>query len=277
VTPQISEGDTVRLEIVQSLSEVAAQAQLSGSQDIGPTLIKREVENTVYVRDGEAVMIGGIITERMLETETKVPFLGDIPILGWAFKSTSESISKVNLLIILTPHIVRDPEDLRRLTVEAREEFRANSGDSLLRSEEQQEARRRALAAGLDLPRESNPVLREMEAHQRRYPVEMLPGLRQQQKAQEEQRRLDLEKSQRRQGGAYLVQVSTFREATEAVDLLQELIAEGYDGTLLSRRDREELYHFVQLGPYLTEDRAQQVAREVGVATGLETVVIIEH
>jgi cell division septation protein DedD len=104
----------------------------------------------------------------------------------------------------------------------------------------------------------------------------MLPGLREQQQERDEERHQELEKSQRRQGGAYLVQVSTFREASDAVDLLQELIGEGYDGTLLSRRDREELYHFVQLGPYLTEDRAQQVAREVGVATGLETVVIIE-
>ena len=75
------------------------------------------VENTVYVADGEAVMIGGIIQETKLETVNKVPWLGDIPVLGWAFKGTNESVMKTNLIIVLTPTILRDRDDLRQLTI----------------------------------------------------------------------------------------------------------------------------------------------------------------
>ena len=277
VTPQISEGDSVRLQIFQELSEVVA-IPVGGSPDPnGPTTTQRTIENTVFVKDGESVMIGGIITETATETVTKVPFLGDIPILGWAFKSKTDDIRKVNLLVILTPHIVRDPDDLQRLTVERREEFKSSAGEALLRTEEQEEARRRALRAGLDLPYDENPVRRELETHQRRYPVEQLPELREQKRERERERLRQMEEVRERAGGAYVVQVSVFREADTAVALLERLIGEGYDGTLLSRRESAgELYHFVQLGPYATETRAQQVAREVGVSTGLATTVLLE-
>src|SRR5262249_35096659 len=123
VTPQISEGDSVRLNIFQELSEVKPDADPT----LGPSTTNRKVENTVYVRDGEAVMIGGILRETQIQTESKVPWLGNIPVLGWAFKSTLDDVRKTNLLIVLTPHIVRDPTDLERLTVENRERFRSAS------------------------------------------------------------------------------------------------------------------------------------------------------
>ena len=61
----------------------------------------------MVVADGETVVIGGILTDDYTDNVTKVPFLGDIPVLGWAFKTTSRSLTKKNLLVFLTPHIVR--------------------------------------------------------------------------------------------------------------------------------------------------------------------------
>ena len=69
----------------------------------------------VVVADGETVVIGGLIGEDYQDTVSKVPWLGDIPFLGWAFKSTSRTLTKRNLLVFLTPHIVRTAEDLRRI------------------------------------------------------------------------------------------------------------------------------------------------------------------
>ena len=161
VTPQISEGDTIRLQIFQEISEV-----LSEQAELGPTTSRRTVENTVYVRNGEAVMIGGILSETETESVGKVPFLGDIPILGWAFKSVSNVVRKTNLLVILTPHIVRDPGDLNRLTVEHRERFRDSAAESLEFDEDQESERAKALAAGLELPRDPNPVRRQLETRQ---------------------------------------------------------------------------------------------------------------
>ncbi|MEE8557447.1 MAG: SPOR domain-containing protein, partial [Myxococcota bacterium] len=242
----------------------------------GPTTTKRTVENTVYVQDGEAVMIGGIITDRQTQTITKVPFLGDIPILGWAFKSSTSVVQKVNLLIILTPHVIRTSEDLQRATIEQRERFRAQSGKSLQFTDEELDAQQKAQAAGLDLPLDPNPVRRRLEELDRIYPIEKLPGIRERQEAQKRERLDEIGREQAIEGGDFLVQVSLFRSADDAVRVLETLMGRGYDGTVLSRRAGEDLLHFVQLGPYGTDDRAHHIAREVAVATGLDTLVLVE-
>ena len=273
VTPQISEGDTIRLEIFQEISLV----QEDKASDLGPTLSQRTVENTVYVRDGEAVMIGGILQETETDSLSKVPFLGDIPILGWAFRSTSTSIRKTNLMVILTPHIVRDPGDLNRLTVEHRERFRDSSTESLDLTEEEATARSRALAAGLHLPRDSNPVRRQLEIHERRYPVESLPTMRRRGSERERERMQEIEQL-KAQGasGNYILQVALFRQASDAVDLLNTLISSGYDGTVLSRSERGEAVHLVQVGPYTDEEQAQLAAREIRASSGLHVLVTVE-
>jgi general secretion pathway protein D len=273
VTPQISEGDTVRLNIFQEISEVIPA---SIGSELGVSLTQRTVENTVYVQDGEAVMIGGIIQETQSQTVNKVPWLGDIPILGWAFKGTSDNTRKVNLIVILTPHIVRDPGDLEQLTVANRARFRSEAGDSLDRTEEDKEQRAKALAAGVPLPRDRNPVRRELEDHEEVYPVEKLPQLREEQEQRQKERREELEALEEAPEGEYRVQVQWFQEPSAAVELLQKLMARGYDGTVLSQREGDSVLHGVELGPFPTEVRAQHVARELEVDMGIDARVIVE-
>ncbi len=272
VTPQISEGDTVRLNIFQEISEVQ-----SNDSTLGPTTTNRKVENVVYVRDGEAVMIGGILAEVQGETETKVPWLGDIPILGWAFKGISDTVRKTNLIVVLTPRIVRSPDDLKRLTVEGRERFRDASKDQMTLSEDEEEERRAALEAGIPLPRDPNPVRRELERHDERYPVEQLPELRERTQTGEQQRLDEMEALKAKEAsGTYLVQVAHFAQAESAVSLLQKLMSDGYDGTVLTRTEQGATTHWVQLGPYPTETKAQAVARDVNATLGFSSLVIVE-
>ena len=273
VTPQISEGDTVRLNIFQEISEVQPDADST----LGPTTKNRKVENTVYVRDGEAVMIGGILSDVQNEGETKVPWLGDIPILGWAFKSTSSDGRKINLLVILTPRIVRDPLDLERLTVENRERFKSASAPSIDLSDGEKEERRKALEAGIPLPIDPNPVRRELERHDQRYPVEELPDLREQSLEREKSREREIESLKKKEAsGSYLVQVAHFTSAEDAVELLQKLIADGYDGTVFSQSEGGETTHWVQLGPYTNEAKAQTIARDLNASRGLQALVVVE-
>ncbi|MEE9281090.1 MAG: type II secretion system secretin GspD [Myxococcota bacterium] len=270
VTPQISEGDTVRLEIFQEISEVK-----ESDPELGPTTTNRQVENTVYVRDGEAVMIGGILSEIRTTTENKVPFLGDIPILGWAFKTTSDSVRKTNLLIILTPHIVRDPDDLKRLTLERRERFRDSASQDF--TAEEQEERRKALEAGVDLPYDPDPVRREFERHDRRYPVALLPDLRSQKAERDRARAAELAAAGAVEStDTYLVQAAFFHDSAAAIALLQRLIDLGYDGTILARAENGEPIHFVQLGPYASQDAAKRIAREVRYEVDVEPLVVVE-
>jgi general secretion pathway protein D len=102
VTPQINEGDAVQLLIEQEVSSV------SGATSVDVIINKREIKTSVIVDDGGTIVLGGLIDDAVQESVSKVPLLGDIPILGHLFKSTSTSVSKRNLMVFIRPTIVRD-------------------------------------------------------------------------------------------------------------------------------------------------------------------------
>jgi general secretion pathway protein D len=112
IKPQISEGDYIRMDINQEISAVKA----SKGQAIDLVTTKRSAKTSVVVKDKETVVIGGLIQDTEQETVSKVPLLGDIPLLGWLFKSKTKTRSKTNLVILLTPHIVKDAADLAEMT-----------------------------------------------------------------------------------------------------------------------------------------------------------------
>ncbi|HFQ5085789.1 TPA: type II secretion system secretin GspD [Vibrio vulnificus] len=103
VVPQINEGDSVQLNIEQEVSNVLGA---NGAVDI--RFAKRQLNTSVIVQDGQMLVLGGLIDERALESESKVPLLGDIPILGHLFKSTNTQVEKKNLMVFIKPTIIRD-------------------------------------------------------------------------------------------------------------------------------------------------------------------------
>ena len=111
ITPQINQSDLVRLEIGVEVIKLKNPNDLSGH----PTTFKRSANTTVVVRDNETVVIGGMIGQDTSIGEYKVPFLGDIPFLGWFFKTHTHSKEKTNLFIFITPHIVENPAELAGL------------------------------------------------------------------------------------------------------------------------------------------------------------------
>jgi general secretion pathway protein D len=102
VTPQINEGSGVQMTIEQEVSSV------SGATSVDITINKREVKTTVMADDGATIVLGGLIDDDVQESTQKVPLLGDIPILGQLFRSTTNSTRKRNLMIFLRPTIIRD-------------------------------------------------------------------------------------------------------------------------------------------------------------------------
>ena len=121
VTPHISSNDVVRLEIEQETKDIAGS-----DAELGPTWTQRKLKTQVVVHDQQSVVIGGLIQERDIYSVTKVPLLGDIPILGYLFKYSTKTKKKTNLLILLTPYIIKDTLDLqtiRERKVREREEF----------------------------------------------------------------------------------------------------------------------------------------------------------
>ncbi len=122
ITPQITEGDYVKLDIYQEISAVK-QEDTEILTTIGPTTTKRSTQTSVVVKDEQTVVISGLMQEKTLEITVKIPFLGDLPLLGYLFKQTSVAKNKTNLLVFLTPHIVREAETLARLTQEKQREL----------------------------------------------------------------------------------------------------------------------------------------------------------
>ena len=119
--PQINQGDYVRLEVDEQTEEIA-----SVDKTLGPTTSKRSAKTTVVARDQETIVIGGLIQERTTRSVSKVPILGSLPILGWLFRNESTKKQKTNLLLFLTPYIIRDQSDVRRIferKMAEREEF----------------------------------------------------------------------------------------------------------------------------------------------------------
>jgi general secretion pathway protein D len=119
ITPHVSEGRNVRLKLsleVTALDRVATVATTASR----PVTQKRTIDTTVLVQDNHTIVIGGLIDDSRNNNETKVPGLGDIPLLGWLFKTQSKADQKTNLYIFLTPRVVRSPAEADRILSEKR-------------------------------------------------------------------------------------------------------------------------------------------------------------
>lgn len=120
VTPQINEGDSVLLEIEQEVSSVDS----SSNSTLGPTFNTRTIQNAVLVKTGETVVLGGLLDDFSKEQVSKVPLLGDIPLLGQLFRYTSTEKSKRNLMVFIRPTIIRDDDVYRSLSKEKYTHYR---------------------------------------------------------------------------------------------------------------------------------------------------------
>jgi len=110
IKPQINESDYVRLDVDEQTEEIA-----SVDKTLGPTTSKRTAKTTVVAKDQETVVIGGLIQDRTTKSVQKIPILGSLPVVGWLFRNESTKRQKTNLLLFLTPYIIRDQGDYRRI------------------------------------------------------------------------------------------------------------------------------------------------------------------
>ncbi len=113
VTPQINEGDTVQLVLEQEVSSV-----IPGTVEQGIATRKRSIKTSVLVDDGGILILGGLIAEEVSDTKSKVPLLGDIPLIGFLFRTENTTKTKQNLMVFLRPTILRDHKDATFVTNE---------------------------------------------------------------------------------------------------------------------------------------------------------------
>ena len=117
ITPQISKGNTVRTELFLEITRFVSEPEVGAV-----TTTKRSTSTTVIVDDGQTIVLGGLIQDAQNEANTSIPCLGNIPLLGFAFRQSEVQSSKTNLLIFLTPHIIATHDDVERVTTHKREQ-----------------------------------------------------------------------------------------------------------------------------------------------------------
>jgi general secretion pathway protein D len=121
VTPQINKDGFIRMKLDQTVTKIVNQSatvDAAGSKVLTPTTLKRTAKTTVVVKSGETVVIGGMIQDDSSTGTGKVPLLGDIPLLGWLFKTRSALYKRTNLFVFITPRIIEQPEDARKIKEE---------------------------------------------------------------------------------------------------------------------------------------------------------------
>ena len=133
VTPQVAEGNTVKLKAFIEVSSVVPTTSTVRSADLITN--KRSVENTVLVDDGQIVVIGGLIQDDAKNNDSQVPLLGDIPFIGNLFKYQTRNRDKTNLMIFLRPHVLRDGKAANQITGDRYDFIRNEQGQALKEGE----------------------------------------------------------------------------------------------------------------------------------------------
>ncbi|MFO7861072.1 MAG: type II secretion system secretin GspD [Desulfosalsimonas sp.] len=117
ITPQINKDRKIRLELLQEVTK------LESADDFRPTTLKRTIDTVVEVNDTNTVVIGGLIDESLSKTEYRVPCLGGVPLIGWLFKSLSDSSEQTNLFVFLTPRVMAAPEEAAEFYKDNKKKF----------------------------------------------------------------------------------------------------------------------------------------------------------
>jgi general secretion pathway protein D len=122
ITPRVGDNGRIQLDIEQEVSDVKAGTGTSEDGSVpAPTIAQRRIKTSVAVGDGESIMLGGLMRDQSTVGNTKVPLVGDIPVVGNLFKSKNDTIARTELFIAITPHVVKDPRQIRGIADEFRD------------------------------------------------------------------------------------------------------------------------------------------------------------
>lgn len=258
ITPQINKDRMVRLNL--SL-EVSA---LESTTDFRPTTLKRTVETTVMVRDNSTVVIGGLIDDNFSQTEYKVPCLGDIPGLGWLFKSRAKGNEKSNLFIFITPRVIQNPEEAKTIL-----------GSKKNKMDQMREMQIKLYQGGTD-----TSVMPPVQSDA----TDTTPGAPMKDKGENGTGRNDdvmqitptaAESFGSHSAGGYLLQVQSFTDQKTADQSVARLKQMGHQAHIAETDVDGKIWYRVQIGGY-PDRTAAQMARDTLTEQGISDTLIIK-
>ncbi len=129
VQPQISEGDNIFLELEVEVSQPIQSSVGADPNIVGPTFSKSNIQTPLIVRDGSTAVVGGLISESIDRSTRQTPYFGDVPVVGWLFRRKNDQRSKRNLVVLVTPHVIKEGVDTDRITDYRLDEFGEANAD----------------------------------------------------------------------------------------------------------------------------------------------------
>jgi general secretion pathway protein D len=145
ITPHISESGRLMLDIDQQVSNPVPGSGLNAASGNNPTIEQRKVKTQVGVTDGESLVLGGLIQDQRSKTANQIPVLGDFPVVGSAFKDKDDTINKTELIIMITPHVIRSMSEAREIAEEYKRKLLSVSTKAIARPHDIEQSVRRSL------------------------------------------------------------------------------------------------------------------------------------
>ena len=142
ITPHISESGRLMLELDQEVSNPEPGTGVNGAN---PTIQQRKVKTQVAVADGESLVLGGLVQDQRSKTANQIPVIGDLPIVGNAFKDKDDKIEKTELIIMITPHVIRSMSEARSIAEEYKRKLLSVSTKAIARPHDIEQTTRRTL------------------------------------------------------------------------------------------------------------------------------------
>lgn len=251
ITPQINKDRMVRLNLSLEISSLADSSSTSQ-----PTTLKRTVESTVMVKDGGTVVMGGLIGNEFSQTEYKVPCLGDIPGLGWLFKTMSKGGDQTNLFFFITPRVIQNPEEANSVF-----ETKKNQIDQLREAQIKLykgatgDIAPPSIEANLPSATISEDLPDATAAEEKDAVASTTPAV---------------------PSGPYLVQVHALTDEKSAVDAKDRLARLGYAARIVESDIDGKIWYRVQIGDGSRLDSARQI-RDKLIKQGYRGILIIRN
>lgn len=245
ITPQISKGRMVRLNLSLEVSS------LESTTDFRPTTLKRSVETTVMVKDAGTVVIGGLIDDTISRTDYKVPCLGDIPGLGWLFKTRSTANEKTNLFIFITPKVIENPGEAADIyeSKRSRIEMIREKNIKLYRGDSPADT---DFPAAIPAPETDAVSLPPPEASRTDSADILSPEA----------------------ADRYIIQLQSFPDAESAAALAGTLTEKGFPASIVPIQRSEKTWHDVRIGDFQDLETARTVQTALSAMGFTHTFVL---
>lgn len=256
ITPHISKDRMVRLELALEVSDVE-----NASDTTRPTTLKRTVETTAIVRDRHTVVLGGLIDDNLSTTDYKVPCLGDIPVLGWAFRSMGKSNEKTNLYIFLTPRVIQNSKEAKEVYSDKRQEIEdVDVKEIKLYPWRSKKGQKSPFPEALE---ELEPITPEEDA------ASGVPD-----SSKENGITSDTPDAPGTSDTVgFTIQVTSVKSAEKARQLLEQLIQKGYPAYTVKSEVEGQVWYRLRMGYYKTSDDAEKTMSKLRL-TRFEPILI---